>query len=81
MHIFPYNKTDPKGPARTVENLQHDVNEVVKKIQENNKNYVVRGIKGPFWFMFLKHFNVIHGFVIDYMHGICAGVMKMLLTL
>lgn len=31
--------------------------------------------------MFLKHFNVINGFVIDYMHGVCAGVMKLLMVL
>lgn len=29
----------------------------------------------------MSQFNVIHGFVVDYMHGICAGVTKMLLTL
>ncbi|XP_063403282.1 uncharacterized protein LOC134712602 [Mytilus trossulus] len=81
VHIFPYCENEPKGPLRTVENLQDDVNQVVGKIQTNEKNFIVRGIKGPFWFMFLKHFNVIHGFVIDYMHGVCAGVMKMLLTL
>lgn len=31
--------------------------------------------------MFLEHFHVINGFVIDYMHGVCAGVMKLLLVL
>lgn len=66
---------------RTVESVEQDVNEVVKNIQEDRKNYVVRGVKGPFWFMFLQTFNIIHGFVIDYMHGICAGVMKLLLVL
>ena len=81
VHIYPYKENDPKEPQRTTENLEHDVNQVVKNVQNNKKDYIVNGIKGPFWFMFLKHFNVIHGFVIDYMHGICAGVMKMLLLL
>ncbi|CAG2216785.1 unnamed protein product [Mytilus edulis] len=79
-HIFPYQEGNPKGPERTVESLQSDVNEVIAKIHQNEKNYIVRGVKGPFWFMFLKNFDVIRGFVIDYMHGICGGIMKMLLT-
>lgn len=70
-----------KGPRRTVESVEQDVNEVVKNIQEDRKNYVVRGVKGSFWFMFLQRFNIIYGFVIDYIHGICAGVMKLLLVL
>jgi hypothetical protein len=81
VHIYPFKDEDPKGPPRTVENLQEDVNQVVENVQANVTDYVVRGVKGPFWFMFLPHFNVIHGFVIDYMHGVCAGVMKMMLTL
>lgn len=81
VHIFPYQKEDPKGPQRTPENLQEDVNSVISNIHENKKKFVVRGVKGPFWFMFLKHFNVINGFVINYMHGVCAGVMKLLMVL
>ena len=30
--------------------------------------------------MVLKYFNIVHGFAIDYMHGICAGIMKSLMT-
>lgn len=81
VHIFRYQKDDPKGPQRTPENLQDDVNSVISNIQENKKDFVVRGVKSPFWFMFLEHFHVINGFVIDYMHGVCAGVMKLLLVL
>lgn len=77
VQVYPFQE----GPRRTVESVEQDVNEVVKNIQEDRKNYVVRGVKGPFWFMFLQHFNIIHGFVIDYMHGICAGVMRLLLVL
>ena len=29
--------------------------------------------------MFLKYFNVIEGFVIDYMHRVCGGIVKFLL--
>lgn len=81
VHIYPFQEDNPKGPSRTAENLQEDVNNVLKNIHERKSDFVVRGIKGPFWFMFMNQFNVIHGFVVDYMHGICAGVMKMLLTL
>lgn len=38
-------------------------------------------MKGPFWFIYLKYFSCVDGFVIDYMHGICSGVMKLLLNL
>ena len=81
VHIYPYEVDTPKGPWRNAENLQEDVNQVIQNVQENKKDFIVDGVKGPFWLMFSKHFNVIHGFVIDYMHGICAGVMKMLLVL
>lgn len=80
-HIFPYQSENPKGPPRTVSEIEADVNKTVENLQDGNKDYVVRGIKGPFWFMFLKHFNITNGFVIDYMHGVCSGVMKMMLGL
>jgi hypothetical protein len=81
VHIYPFQEGHPKGPPRIAETLQEDVNKVIKHIQERKSDFVLRGIKGPFWFMFMSQFNVIHGFVVDYMHGICAGVTKMLLTL
>ena len=79
-HIFPFQKHDPKGPARTMKSLLEDVNETVSKIQSGEKSYTSNGIKGPSWLMFLKYFNAIDGYVIDYMHGVCAGVMKTLLA-
>lgn len=42
----------------------------MKNNEEGMKNKVVRAVKGPFWFMFLQHFNIIHGFVIDYMGSV-----------
>lgn len=74
VHVqgYPFQENDPKGPRRTVESVEQEVNEV-KNIQEDRKNKVVRAVKRPFWVMFLQHFNIIHRFVIDYMHGICAG--------
>lgn len=52
-----------------MESVEQDVNEV-KNNEEDRKNKVVRAVKGPFWFMFLQHFNIIHGFVIDYMGSV-----------
>ena len=78
-HIFPYNHENPKGPQRTYEELKANVNGVISNIQEGKRDYMVQGIKGPFWFMFLKYFSPINGFVIDYMHGVCAGIMKLML--
>lgn len=80
-HVFPFNSDNPKGPLRTAQTLQDDVNKVVKNLQDGKKDYIVRGIKGPFWFMFLKHFDVINGFVIDYMHCVCGGIMKLMLNI
>lgn len=35
--------------------------------------------KVPFG-LFLKYFDI-NGFVIDYIHGVCSGIMKLLLSL
>ncbi|XP_028519461.1 uncharacterized protein LOC114576631 [Exaiptasia diaphana] len=39
------------------------------------------GIKGPAWFSSLRHYDMIRGMGIDYMHGVLLGIMKMLLSL
>lgn len=46
VHIFRYQKNDPKGPQRTPKILQDDVNSLIDNIQENKKDCVVRGVKG-----------------------------------
>ena len=51
-HIFPFKTEKPKGPERSVESLQTDFNKAIINIQENKKTHVIRGVKGPFWFMF-----------------------------
>ena len=58
--------------------MRQDVQEVVKNIV-GKKNCVVSGHKGPFWLMYLQNTPVVGSCVIDYMHGACQGVMKMLL--
>ena len=53
-HIFPFKTEKPKGPERSVESLQTDFNKAIINIQENKKTHVIRGVKGPFWFMFIE---------------------------
>ena len=80
-HVFPYQNYNPTGPSRTRSSVEEDVTETVIKIQACSESYVTssRGVKGLSWFMFLRGFNVIDGYNIDYMHGLCAGMMKTLL--
>ena len=78
--MFCYKKDDPTGPPHTIQNVEEDVNQDVTNIQDGKKDYAVRGIKGPFWFMFVKHFHITQRFSINDMHCLCAGVMQMLLT-
>ena len=82
-HVFPFipNEPGPDGPLRTSTSVQTNVKAAIQKIQDRNNQYVTNGIKGPFWFTILSHFNCVDGMVIDYMHGICSGVMKLLLSL
>ncbi|XP_060599450.1 uncharacterized protein LOC132753052, partial [Ruditapes philippinarum] len=80
-HVFPYNHKKPKNEPRTSETVKSDIASVCENIRSNSKNYIVRGHKGPFWFLYLKHFDAINSCVIDYMHGVCLGVMKTMLTL
>ncbi|XP_060573192.1 uncharacterized protein LOC132731094, partial [Ruditapes philippinarum] len=80
-HVFPYNHKKPKSEPRTSETVKSDIASVCENIRSNSKNYIVRGHKGPFWFLYLKHFDAINSCVIDYMHGVCLGVMKTMLTL
>lgn len=80
-HVFPFNRDNPKNEPRTKETVSQDIRSVFENIEYNSKDYLVRGHKGPFWFFYLKHFDVINSCVIDYMHGICLGIMKTLLSL
>ena len=41
----------------------------------------MKGVKGASIFMLLKDFNLVDGFVPDWMHGVCLGVVKNLIAL
>lgn len=81
VHAFPFQETNPSGPPRTHESVKADVEKVIENIRDGKSEYVVNGIKGPQCFMFLKYFDFVNGYIIDYMHGVCSGVMKLLLML
>ena len=75
VHTFPLIQPDPYGPKRThLETLQ-DANKALKI------SAVVDGIKGPSWFAGLLSYDIIKGTAIDYMHGLCLGVMKTMMNL
>ena len=72
---------NPKGPIRTSENVKEDRIEAARRQKQGMGRYVVNGVKGPSWLSLLKHFDLVRGIAIDYMHGVLLGVQKLLLTL
>lgn len=80
-HIFPFDKNNPKGPVRTKETIMQDTDQVVRNIRQHKTKSSVNGHKGKFWFMFLNSFDYVNSCVIDYMDGVCLGVVKTLLTI
>lgn len=79
-HIYPYQEL-LKDPPRTPETVNRDVELASTKIRNKESKPTVNGHKGKFWFMYLNNFDPIYSCVVDYMHGICLGVCKQLLTL
>ena len=79
-HVYPF-KESPKDPPRTPKTVKRDVQLASTKIRNHESKTTVNGHKGKFWFMYLDNFDPIYSCVIDYMHGICLGVCKQLLTL
>lgn len=80
-HIFPFDKNNPKGPVRTKETIMQDTDQAVRNVRQHKTKSSVNGHKGKFWFMFLNSFDYVNSCVIDYMHGVCLGVVKTLLTI
>ena len=75
MPAFPFIKPDPYGPKITHSETLRDTDTAVESGE------AVDGIKGLSWFAGLSNYDVIKGTAIDYMHGLCLGVMKTLLSL
>ena len=79
--VFPFQPDDPSGPRRTPESLRDLVDQVKEQNRVGKKDVVIQGVKGPSWLMTLRHFPLIKGIAIDYMHGVLLGVQKLLLHL
>ena len=76
-HVYPYNDLYSNGHCqnRTKETYHDNSKEALSKCSIEN------GIKGPSWLMKLKHYDIIKGTSIDYMHCVLLGVMKLLMSL
>ena len=75
VHAFEFQRADPKGPCRTA---TETLEQAKKALDEGQAE---KGVKGPSWLMGIPSFDFIRGMAIDYMHGACLGVMKMLMKL
>ena len=75
VHDYHFDVSNPKGPERAHQGMVDDA----KLATSNNP---VNGVKGPRWLTYLRgSFDLVRGNSVDYMHGICLGIMKQLLTL
>lgn len=77
--IFPFISDNPKGPLRNKKDTVKHAHEALTS--GNERQCIVKGIKGPSWLLFLEHFDIVAGMGIDYMHGVLLGVQKFLLKL
>ena len=75
-HVYPYNSSTETGfsKARNKESIR------VNAVHAMSTGKPVNGIKETCAFSNLEHFDVVNGVGVDYMHTVCLGVMKRLLT-
>lgn len=69
-HVRCYPFREPEPDLRTALTHEEDVIQAVELGQS------VHGIKGPSIILFMPKFDVICGFVVDYMHCVLLGVVK-----
>ena len=76
-HVYPYNNSFSDGHCdnRTKETYHANSTKALKE------SSIEKGVEGPSWLMKLKHYNIIRGTSIDYMHCVLLGVMKLLMSL
>lgn len=76
-HVYPYDtKTETGfGKARTCDSVRSNATNAI------TSGKIVCGIKKPCAFLQLKYFDVVQGISVDYMHSVCLGVVKRLLTI
>ncbi|XP_067206760.1 uncharacterized protein [Linepithema humile] len=67
-----------RAPDRTTESTIKDIEKVYEKRNErNDRKRYVKGVKGPTVLLQLHFFDLITGFVPDYMHCILLGVIRL----
>ena len=76
-HVWHYsfNNENPKGPLRDNESFEQDA------LEAYHENKLAFGVKYPTWLHGLKHYDLVNGIAIDYMHGVILGVVKSLFKL
>ncbi len=74
-HVYPYISSNPTGPLRTKQQTIQDIQYVATSGEPKN------GVLGPSWLTCLRHFDIIRGTGIDYMHGCLLGIAKRMLNL
>ena len=72
---YPFSDSDPTGPARTHDQVLDNAKQAM------NSKTDVNGVKHWTWFHKLNYFDLVKGVGIDYMHGICLGVVKLLICI
>lgn len=79
--VFPFEMS-AAGPGQgniAASRSHEDTIAKSKEAFETGKS--VCGVKNPSWLITCPGFNIIRGVTVDYMHTVCLGVMKLLLTL
>ncbi|EFN79153.1 hypothetical protein EAI_17160, partial [Harpegnathos saltator] len=72
-----FNVLSEKADERTAESTYQDARRAYEKKDEprtDKRHY--KGVKGPSILMNLLYFDLISGFVVDYMHAILLGMVK-----
>lgn len=70
MSYYDKSNVTELAPLRNLESFYQAATLAVEKSSP------VLGVKGPSCLSSLKNFNVISGFVVDYMHCVCLGIVK-----
>ena len=61
-HVYPYDPSDPSGPLQS---RQQTIDDIEHYMSTGN---VRNGVLGPSWLGSMRHYDIIRGTAIDYMH-------------
>ncbi|XP_033726096.1 uncharacterized protein LOC117315808 [Pecten maximus] len=81
-HAYPFDKSTATGHGETrTHQMLVEQGTAAEQDRLTGKVGNTFGVKGLTWFSFLPKFDMVRGVGIDYMHCVCLGVMKMLMSL